>query len=62
MAVPLARGVAHDDLHAAVGCVVGPLSLLTIRVPDTVGILLVKLHTPQHTTQEKTTQQDGSHS
>lgn len=43
MVVSLARLVGEDDLHAAVGCVVGPLPLLAIAVADIVRILLVKL-------------------
>ena len=43
MVVPLAGRVGEDDLHAAVGGVVGPLSFLPIAVPHVVGILLVKL-------------------
>ena len=43
MVVSLARWVGEDDLHAAVGCVVGPLALLPIAVADIVCILLLKL-------------------
>ena len=43
MVVPLAGGIGEDDLHAAVGGVVGPLALLPVAVPHVVGILLVEL-------------------
>ena len=43
MMVPLAGSVGEDDLHAAVGGVVGSLALLPVAVPHVVGVLLVKL-------------------
>ena len=44
MCVAGAGSTAHDDLHAAVGRVVGAFAFLTIVVPDVVCVLLLKLH------------------
>ena len=48
MVISLSRSIGHDDLHAAVRGVVGPLSLLTVAVTDIVGIGLLKLSRNRH--------------
>lgn len=44
MMVSLTRVVGEDYLEATVRCVVSSLSLLAIRVPHIVSILLLKLY------------------
>lgn len=43
VAVACARGVGHDDLHAAVRRVICPLPLFAVVVADVVGVRLLKL-------------------
>ena len=43
MAIPLPWCIGEDDLHATVGGVVCPRPLLSVAVPNIVGILLLKL-------------------
>lgn len=43
MIIPLAGWVGHDDLHAAIGGVVGSPALLAVAVADAVSVSFVKL-------------------
>ncbi len=54
MVITLSWRVGEDDLHAAVGSVVGSLPLLAIAVPDIVRILLVKLYSGEKASSFKT--------
>ena len=56
VAVAGAGRVGHDNLHAAVRCVVGPLALFAVVVSNVVGVRLFKLRRTEGGQRRKTEQ------